>query len=236
MSKVFRATPRRGAATAWSEARKARTIGTLRRRTPEGVRQEIIQVARKYVSKHGFRDLTVEKLMRDTRLGRSAFYAYFKDVYELAEIFIHELAEEVERGGSDWFEHDGNTIERIRSSLRSVIGFWTVNGPLISALELAALQDERLQRIWSDKIALGPIRRVEEAIRRDQAAGLIDSLDPHEMSIALNRFNLAYLNLCFGSGRLTNVERVLATMERVWIGSLYSHVLTSKAREQGKKG
>ena len=192
-----------------------------RRRTPEEAKREIIEVARAYLSKQRFRDLTVEKLMTGTRIGRSAFYAYFDDVYDLAEIFIHELAGQIESGASDWLDREGQPIERIRSALRNAVAFWEVNGRMIRALEEAAVQDERLQRIWRDKIALSPVHRVADAIRRDQVAGLIGPMDPHEMSVALNRFNMTYLNDSFGSGRRRNRDLVLATLERVWIGSLY---------------
>ena len=64
-----------------------RHIAPRRRRTPEEAKFEIVQVARKFLSKQPFRELTVGKLMERTQIGRSAFYAYFTDVYDLARDF-----------------------------------------------------------------------------------------------------------------------------------------------------
>ena len=235
MTAVRRTDWRRARTTAWDDAQASQATASRRRRTPEEARREIIQVARQHISKHGFRNLTVDNLMRHTQIGRSAFYAYFKDVHDLAEIFIHELADQIESAGADWFARQGEPIERIRFGLRSAVGFWETNGRMIRALEATAMQDERLRRIWRDKVALGPIRLVAAAIQRDQAAGLIGPMDPYAMSVALNRFNLTYLNDCFGNERRRNKKTVLETLEHVWIGSLYGHLPTWAASEPGKK-
>jgi len=234
MTAIRRIDWRRARTTAWDEAQAgSQATSARRRRTPEEARREIIQVARKHISKHGFRDLTVDSLMRHTQIGRSAFYAYFKDVYDLAEIFIHELADQIERAGADWFDREGQPIERIRFGLRSAVAFWEAKGRMIRALEAASMQDERLQRIWRDKVALGPIRRVAAAIERDQAAGLIGPMDPYAMSVALNRFSLTYLNDCFGAERRKNKETVLGTLEHVWLASLYGYLPIWAASEPG---
>ena len=205
-----------------SDARSPATApANQRRRTPEEAKQEIVEVARSYLSRNRFRDLTVDKLMQQTQIGRSAFYVYFKDVYDLAEIFIHEHSSQIESGAIDWLDRDGPPIERVQLALKNAVSFWETNGRMIRALEEAANQDERLQRIWRDEVSMRPVRRVTEAIRRDQAAGLIGPLDAQEMSLALNRFNMTYLNDCFGTGRKRNSRLVLETLERVWISSLY---------------
>ena len=222
MAKGIQPRIRRGKSNAARHARPAPPAPSAqRRRTPEEAKQEIIEVARGYLSRNRFRDLTVDKLMRQTQIGRSAFYVYFKDVYDLAEIFIHELAGQIESGAADWLDRDGPPIERVRLALKNAVSFWETNGGMIRALEEATTQDERLQRIWRDEVSMRPVRRVAEAIRRDQAAGLIGPLDAQEMSLALNRFNMTYLNDCFGSGRKRNSRVVLETLERVWISSLY---------------
>ena len=198
-----------------------------RRRSPEEAKHEIIQVARKYLLKKNFHGLTVEKLMLTTKIGRSAFYVYFSDLYDLAEIFIHELTEKIAQGAEGWLDRDDNTGAELKSGLWSAVLLWEANGPMIRNLYEASLQDERLSRIWRDKIAMGPINRVADKIRKDQAAGLIVSVDPLEISIALNQFNLTYLNDRFGYGRRRDKLVVLQTLERVWLGTLYGKLPAS---------
>jgi AcrR family transcriptional regulator len=198
------------------------------RRSPEAARQEIIDVARAYVSRHGFEGITIEKIMLGTEIGRSAFYVYFRSIHELAAVFIHELSAEVVRVSAGWFDQEGDPIGRIRKGLRDAAAFWAKNGRMIRALEEASWQNQKLRAVWRDEIAMAPVRGVTEAILRDQASGLIGPMDAREMSVALNRFNMAYLNDRFGNPRRksknSDTEKVLRTLERVWVGTLFGVV------------
>lgn len=208
-----------------------------RRRTPEEAKFEIIQVAREFLAKRPFRELTVGKLMERTQIGRSAFYAYFKDVYDLAEIFIHELASNIESGGAEWIKGEGDMRQEIRTMLSNGISLWEDHGPMILSLEQAAALDKRLEAIWRDRIALGPVRWIAQIIRRDQAAGLIPPMDPLEMSIALNRFNMTYLNDRLGGAHTTRDRAlVLDTLERVWVGTLYGETPDAPKKSKRRKG
>jgi len=207
-------------------------------RTPEKARQEIIDAGRAYLSKHGFKDLTIDKLMRSTKIGRSAFYAYFGSIYELAAVFIHELSAHLETASAEWFADNGDSIAAIRSTLSGAVAFWEANGRMIRALEEASWQDDRLRAVWRDEIGMAPVRRLTEAIKRDQAKGLIGQVDAREMSVALNRFNMTYLNDRFGNPRRKSKDsdkaKVLETLERVWLGTLYGKLAEPNKVEEPK--
>jgi AcrR family transcriptional regulator len=198
------------------------------RRSPEEAKQEIIDVARAYISEHGFEGVTIEKIMLGTEIGRSAFYVYFRSIHELAAIFIHELSAEIQRVSAGWYDQEGDPIGRIQKGLRDGVAFWAKNGRMIRALEEASWQDEQLRAVWRDEIAMAPISSVTETILRDQAKGLIGPVDAREMSVALNRFNMTYLNDRFGNPRRksknSDTEKVLEILERVWVGTLYGEV------------
>ena len=104
----------------------AKTAGHAKgRRTPEEARQEIIDVARAYISKNGFRGLTVDKLMQGTEIGRSAFYVYFASIPELAAVFVHEISAKIEAASASWYHDEGDPIARIRETStrrRGVLG------------------------------------------------------------------------------------------------------------------
>jgi AcrR family transcriptional regulator len=173
--------------------------------------------------------------MQRTQIGRSAFYAYFKDIHDLAETFVYEIARGVEASGADWLNYEGDTIERVRSGLRNGAEFWRINGRMIRALTQASSRDKRLRRLWHTEVAMRPVTLVAEAILRDQAAGLIGPMDADEMSRALNRFNLMYLNDCFGSNRRSDVAKVVETLERVWLGTLYGALTLPKRSNETAK-
>src|SRR5271170_7915744 len=110
----------------------AKTAGHAKgRRTPEEARQEIIDVARAYISKNGFRGLTVDKLMQRTEIGRSAFYVYFASIPELAAVFVHELSAKIEAAIVGWRNAKDDPLLRVRETLRGGVEFWVANGPMI---------------------------------------------------------------------------------------------------------
>jgi AcrR family transcriptional regulator len=208
--------------------------GPTRRIDPEEARQEIIDVARAHVSKHGLRDLTVDKLMQGTEIGRSAFYLYFASIPELLAVFVHELSAKIEAASAGWFDGKDDPLAWIHSALRGGVEFWAANGPMIRALEEASWHDDHLRAAFRDKIGMRPIVRTTEAILRDQAKGWIGPMDAREMSVALNRFNLTYLNDRFGNPRRkskpTDKEKALEVLDRVWTATLYGKVTSPKRK------
>jgi hypothetical protein len=85
--------------------------------------------------------------------------------------------------------------------MRGAVEFWEANGPMIRALEEASWHDDHLRAAFQDEIGLRLIMKTTEAILRDQAKVWIGPMDPREMSAALNRFTMTYLNDRFGNSR-----------------------------------
>src|ERR687895_1636302 len=61
------------------------TVGrpARRRRRPEEAERAILAAARSFLERSPFREMTVEGVMARTGLSRPAFYAYFRDRYDL---------------------------------------------------------------------------------------------------------------------------------------------------------
>ena len=208
------------------------------RRTPEEARQEIIDVARDYISRNGFRDLTVDKLMQGTEIGRSAFYVYFAGIRELAAVFVYELSAKIEAASAGWRHSAGDPIARAPATMRGAVEFWEANGPMIRALEEASWQDDHLRAAFQDEIDLRLIMKTTEAILRDQAKGWIGPMDPREMSAALNRFTMTYLNDRFGNSRRKSKsidkETAIEVLVRVWTATLYGKVPNPRRKRATK--
>ena len=209
------------------------------RRTPEEARQEIIDVARAYVSKHGLRDLTVDKLMQGTEIGRSAFYLYFASIPDLLAVFVHELSVKIEAAIAGWSNSEGDPIERIRTMTRTGVDVWEENGLMIRALEEASWADDNLRAAFRDEIGLRPTALTTEVILREQAKGWIGPMDAREMSVALNRFYLTYLNDRFGNprrkGKSTDKEAAVEVLSRVWTATLYGKVTNPRKKRLTKR-
>ena len=216
----------------------AKPAVTKGRRTSEKARQEIIDAARVYISKNGLRDLTVDRLMQGTENGRSAFYVYFASIHDLATVFVHELAAAIEAVSAEWYRGEGDPLVWMRNTLRGGVEFWEANGPMIRALEEASWHDEKLRAVFRDEIGLRPIVQTTEVILRGQARGWIGPMDAREMAVALNRFNLTYLNDRFGNprrrGKPTDKEKALEVLYRVWTATLYGKVASPKRNGRAK--
>src|SRR5215210_7171681 len=61
----------------------SRERGSRRRRKPEEAERTILAAGRAFLEEHPFREMTVEEVMIRTGLSRPAFYAYFRDRYDL---------------------------------------------------------------------------------------------------------------------------------------------------------
>jgi TetR/AcrR family transcriptional regulator, ethionamide resistance regulator len=216
--------------------RSIRAVASARRRRPpEEARTEIIDVARVFLRKRPFRELTIEKLMAGTKIGRSAFYVYFKDIYDLFEVFVHEVTQEIDKAISEWIKHPGDHKDALRKGLEQAIAYWRPNAKLIRALQEASFQNETFYKIWTREFSNGPVQLVALAIERYQNIGVIRPLDPQEISVALNTFNLSYLNASFGGPAQRSPDEVLAVLMEVWFGVLYGAALPPMAGAGARK-
>jgi len=192
-----------------------------RRRSPDEARSEILKAGAAFLSRHTFRELTVERLMRPTSIGRSAFYAYFADRFALAEALLLEVRAEVLEAAQAWLSDPDDPIGATRDGLAGVVGVWRRRGPMMRAITDAAAQDEGLERTYRHIVAYQD-RAVAASIRRDQAAGRIDRrLDPDETAVALNQLNLAYLNDRLGRRGGRDIAPITRTLQTIWIRTLY---------------
>ena len=123
---------------------------------------------------------------------------------------------------------------------RAGVEFWQANGPMLRALEEASWADDKLRAAFRDEIGLRPTIVTTEVILRDQAKGLIEPLNAREMSVALNRLYLTYLNDRFGNPRRkakpTDKETAIDVLSRVWTATLYGKVTSPKRKRAGKIG
>jgi AcrR family transcriptional regulator len=198
------------------------TASAAPRRTAREAREEILEAASVFLSRHRFRDLTVARLMERTAIGRSAFYAHFTGLYHLTEEILARLRGEFFDAAAPWLEGPEASAGAVRVSLARVVGVWQRRGRVLRAVQDAATQDARVERAFRRTLAALD-RAVADAIRREQAAGRIGELDAAETATALNRLDLAYLDHCYGRSRRRDPAPAVAILERVWIRTLYPH-------------
>lgn len=202
-----------------SNRQVVRASGTRRRHAE--AREEIVVAAMALLSNRRFRELTVARLMAETSIGRSAFYFYFADLYQLASALLVRLRGEFLQAGALWLDAPEPSLDELGPALAEVAGVFERRGRVLRAIRDASSQSAPLEQAFRRTLARID-GAIEAAIRRGQRAGSIGALDARQTAIALNRLDLAYLDHWYGHARRRDRARLLATLERVWKNTLYA--------------
>ena len=169
---------------------------------------------------HPFRELTVQGLMSELPVSRSAFYQYFDDLHDLMHSLLGELEAEILAAANPWLAGDPDRVSSLKVALAGLVRVCHARGPLLRATAEAAVGDARLERSWNALLA-----RFDEAvaacIEEDQRTGLVAAFDAQAIAVALNRLDAHLLIHAFGKVPQQAPARVLETLTHIWISTLY---------------
>ena len=172
-----------------------------------------------------------------TGLSRPAFYAYFRDRYDL----VTRLLEGV--GGLlfalDWRWLSGGEdeardvlVDALRAGSRTFVEY----GPVLRAIADAAGYDARVEQVYKHGLIERLVAAVASRISRDVEAGLSPTdLEAEETARALVLMTERYLLDAFGrpERRPSRRERtvVFRTLEGIWVRTLYGRRIDGAVRE-----
>jgi AcrR family transcriptional regulator len=193
-----------------------------RREQRQGTRREILAAADGFLRERPFRELSVEIVMAETGLTRTAFYRHFDDVTELVLRLLEELGRELYPIAERWGATAGSEYPKpALEGLRAIVEFFARNGPLIRAIAQAAVTDEQIERAYRGALE-GFIEITTSTLDRLVELGQLEAPDTRALARALNLMNEAYLLDEFGSG--TGDRQVaLQTLTTVWLRALGPH-------------
>ena len=188
----------------------------------QGTRREILAAADRFLRERPFRELSVEVVMAETGLTRTAFYRHFDDVTELVLRLLDELGSEVYPIAQRWGENAGSDYPKpALEGLQAIVDFFARNGPLIRAIAEAAVTDEQIERAYRGALE-GFVEITTVTLDRLVQLGQLDVPDTRAMARALNLMNQAYLLDEFGGG--TGDPRLaLETLTTIWLRALGPH-------------
>lgn len=200
---------------------------------------EIQNAAVKFLWSSPFRDMTVDKLMKNTSLGRSAFYYHFSDLYDLMEAILRRLESEIMAGASPWLTDDGDPVALLHASLSAEVNVCFARGPILKAVTDAAGTDARLETAWNAMMDRFD-KAVSERIAADQALGLAEEFDPTLVATALNHADVALYVRSFGEKPRRPAGPVLDAITRLWISTIYGkqwveHRSSTLYRDEGER-
>jgi TetR/AcrR family transcriptional regulator, ethionamide resistance regulator len=203
--------------------------GPRRRRRPEEAERVILTAARTFLETRPFREMTVEGVMARTGLSRPAFYAYFRDRYEVVTRLLEGIGGLLFAldwrwlsGGEGGEDAEEVLVEALRAGSETFVEY----GPVLRAIADAAGYDARVEQVYRYGLIERLVGAVAGRISRDVEAGLCPSdLEPKETARALVLMTERYLLDAFGrpERRPSGEERVLVfrTLEGIWVRTLY---------------
>jgi AcrR family transcriptional regulator len=170
---------------------------SLRKERADTTRRQLLDAAREVFEEKGYRATTIRAITSRASTAQGTFYLHFAN----KEDAFGQILVDVWQGllsMVDW-EWEGDPQEITRSAVRSVIAVVASNPGISRALLEGALDNETIQRRWTESRAV-LIERIAELIALEQRAGRARDLDPrlaaHALGsmaewVALNRYALA---------------------------------------------
>ena len=186
----------------------------------ERTRAAILNAGFDFLWSHPFRDLTVQSLMAETGVGRSAFYQYFDGRHGLMETMLDMLQAEIFEGAAPWITGVGDPVALLRKALAGLVDVCYRRGPFLRAITDAAPSETRLEGAWNRFLG-GFDDAATARIEADQEQGLVPPFDARPVAVALNRLDAHALLDAFGRRPRSRPEPVLEALTRIWISTLY---------------
>ena len=168
--------------------------------------------------------------MARTGLSRPAFYAYFKDRYELVTRLLEGIGGLLFAVDRRWLVGDPavgreESSEILRQALRGGAETFERYGPVLRAISDAASYDGRVEEMYRFGLIERLIVAVTARVSRDVEAGISpEGLVPRETARALVFMTERYLIEAYGrtpGRKRDDREAVVRTLETVWISTLY---------------
>jgi TetR/AcrR family transcriptional regulator, ethionamide resistance regulator len=189
------------------------------RKQREDTRRQILDAAAAFLRDQPFRELSVDALMSQVGLTRTAFYRHFDDTTELVLRLLEELVGRLYPVAERWRAvAGGNYPDGAREALGAIVDVFVSDGPLLRAIADAASLDDRIETAYRE-IMEGFIALTAATLDRLVAEGRIDVPDTLALARALNRMNEAYLLEEFGREPFGDRDMALATVERIWLSA-----------------
>lgn len=192
-------------------------VRNRRREQRENTKREILAAADRLLRERPYRELSVDLVMAQTGLTRTAFYRHFDDVPDLVLRLLEDVGGELYAIAERWragavadFPASG------RDGLSGIVQFMVRHGKLVRAVADAAATDELIERGYRqflDSFAAMINNGLEELVERGQ----LDVPDTRALAQALNLMNEAFLLDQFGQEPLGDPQIAVATLETIWL-------------------
>ncbi len=167
------------------------------RRSRQDARAEILDAAESALRGVDFRELTVDGVMSQTGMTRSAFYHYFTGLDDLVVGLLERFEHDVRGSVDPWLRgevDEENPVEATVRHLTSMFEVLTSHRASFSAVVQASGGYPRVYEQWQRRVLGYFIDVTEGFIRREVERGRSRVTDPRGLARALILMNNALLN------------------------------------------
>ncbi|HEY2159965.1 MAG TPA: TetR/AcrR family transcriptional regulator [Solirubrobacteraceae bacterium] len=190
---------------------------TRQREQREATRREILAAADRLLRERPFRELSVDVVMAETGLTRTAFYRHFDDVTDLVLRLFADVGGELYDIAERWSKSAGIGYPAPgREGLAGMVDFYVRHGPLMRAIAEAAASDEQIELAYRASVEAF-IELTAVALERMVREGKLKVPDARALARAMTLMNQAYLLEEFGREPQGDPEVALVTLGTVWL-------------------
>jgi TetR/AcrR family transcriptional regulator, ethionamide resistance regulator len=183
----------------------------------ENMRREILAAAERLLRERPYRELSVEAVMAQTGLTRTAFYRHFDDVPGLVLRLLEDIGRELYVIAAHWRQIAVSDFAAgAREGLAGIVDFFVEHGRLVRAVAEASVTDATIEQGYRGFMAMFT-EIIKAGFDELESAGLLRVADTRALASAMNRMNEAYLLEEFGREPIGDRNVALATLETVWL-------------------
>jgi TetR/AcrR family transcriptional regulator, ethionamide resistance regulator len=183
----------------------------------EQTRREILAAAERALRERPYRELSVEDVMAETGLSRTAFYRHFDDVPGLVLKLLEDVGRELYVIAAHWRQIAVSDFAAgAREGLAGIVDFFVEHGRLVRAVSEASATDAEIEQGYRGFLAIFT-EIIKQGLDELASAGQLDVPNTRALATALNLMNEAYLLDEFGREPLGDRDVALATLETIWL-------------------
>jgi TetR/AcrR family transcriptional regulator, ethionamide resistance regulator len=186
----------------------------------EGTHRRILDTALALLEERRWHEITLEQVMAEAGLTRTAFYRHFPNREALLGALLEDLGVRLEDLPASWQRGDGEPIDELRRGVEALTTLYARIGHLLAAVAEAATHNDEIRALYfglADRLIVA----VAERIAADVEAGRSEVEDPLEVARALIWMNEGYLQSQFGREPQGDQTRATAVLSDVWIATIY---------------
>ncbi len=179
-------------------------------------RREILAAAERQLRERPYRELSVESVMAQTGLSRTAFYRHFDDVPTLGLRLLEDVGRELYVIAAHWRQIAVSDFSAgAQEGLAGIVDFFVDHGRLVRAVAEAAATDATIEQGYRGFLAAFT-EIIRQGLDELVSAGRLEVKDTRTLASALNLMNEAFLLEEFGREPIGDRDVALATLQTIW--------------------